>query len=341
MELYPLKFFPIYKNKIWGGNRLKTHLNRDLEEKNVGESWEVSTRPDSVSVVKNGELEGNKLTDLIKENPKDLLGESFETDDKFPLLLKIIDATQKLSVQVHPNDKLAKKLENGNGKSEMWYVLDADKGSKLYIGLEGVEDKKQLKKIIDKGELQNYLKEINVQRGDFFFIPAGTVHAIGEGIMLAEIQQNSNTTYRLYDWNRKDDEGNERELHLENGVRATNLNADVQRYESIYKKETKDFKRKVLTISSYFVSEKVTVKNSFQLDHDNFALITCIEDHGLIKYGNGNVEALKMGESIMIPANLEDVTIEGNLEFLYMYMPRDINFYIQKLKSKGFTSFNL
>jgi mannose-6-phosphate isomerase len=341
MELYPLKFFPIYKNKIWGGNRLKTFLNRDIEEENVGESWEISTNNDSISIVKNGGYKNQKLTELIEEFPEELLGDRYNSDDQFPLLLKIIDATKKLSVQVHPNDKLAKELENGNGKSEMWYVLSATKNAKLYIGLNDIKGKNHLREVIEQGKLQNYLNAINVQRGDFFYIPAGTVHAIGSGLMLVEIQQNSNTTYRLYDWNRMDENGESRDLHLGNGIKATDLNSNIERYESIYKKETPEYKRKVLTISNHFVSEKVTVKNSFKLDHDDFALITCIENNGLIKYSKNKVETLKEGESAMIPANLEDVKVEGNLEFLYMYIPDDINYYIQKLKSKGFTSFNL
>ena len=341
MELYPLKFFPIYKNKIWGGNRLKSKLNRDIKEENVGESWEVSTNKDSISIVKNGKYENKKLTELIREFPKELLGENYSSNDKFPLLLKIIDASKKLSVQVHPDDKMAQELANGSGKTEMWYVLGANKEAKLYIGLKDIKGKNHLREVIEKGQLQNYLNTINVQRGDFFYIPAGTVHAIGGGLMLVEIQQNSNTTFRLYDWNRVDENGESRELHLEDGIKATNLKADVERYESIYKKETPGYKRKVLTISNYFVSEKVTVKNSFQLDHDNFALITCIENNGLIKYGKNKVEPLKEGESVMIPAGLEDVEVEGKMEFLYMYIPKDVNYCIQRLKSKGFTSFNL
>jgi len=340
VELYPIKFFPIYKNKIWGGNRLKTFLKRDIEENNVGESWEISTHGDSISIVKNGKYEGEKLTKLIAEYPKELMGEDFNSNSKFPLLLKIIDASKKLSVQVHPDDKLAEELENGNGKNEMWYVLDATKDGKLYIGLNNIKDKSQLKEVINKGELQNYLNEINVQQGDFFFIPAGTVHAISGGLMLIEIQQNSNTTYRLYDWNRVDDKGEKRELHLDSGIKATDLKASVERYESIYKKETSDYKRKVLTISKYFVTEKVTIKNSMHLDHDGFALLTCIENEGEIIYSD-NVESIKTGETVMIPAALEDVQIKGNLEFLYMYITEDINYYIQKIKSKGFTSFNL
>src|SRR6056297_3742563 len=341
MELYPLKFFPIYKNKIWGGNRLKTYLNREIKQDNVGESWEISTHDDSVSEVSNGHYKNKKLTELIKEYPKELLGENYNANSKFPLLLKIIDASKKLSVQVHPDNKLAKQLENGKGKTEMWYVLNATKEAKLYIGLNDIKGKNHLREVIEKGKLQNYLNPINVQRGDFFYMPAGTVHTIGGGIMLVEIQQNSNTTFRLYDWDRVNEDGDSRELHLENGIKAVDLEASVERYESIYKKETTDYKRKVLNISNYFVSEKVTVKNSFKLDHDDFALITCIEDNGLIKYGNNDVEPLKEGESVMIPAGLKDVEIEGKMEFLYMYIPEDINYYIQKLKSKGFTSFNL
>lgn len=341
MDLYPLKFFPIYKNKIWGGDKLNTKLNRKLPGNKIGESWEVTTNQDSISVVRNGQLKGEKLTELIRKHPKNLLGDRYDKGDKFPLLLKIIDATQKLSVQVHPDDKAAEELASGSGKTEMWYVLDASKDAKLYIGLKDVKDKSQLKKAIQEGEFQEKLNAINVQRGDFFFIPAGTLHTIGGGLLLAEIQQNSDTTYRLYDWNRVDEDGNYRKLHLDKGLKATNLNASVDRYESIYKKETTDYKRKVLTVSKYFVTEKVSVKDTFKLDNDDFALLTCIENTGMIEYKN-NTETLDLGESVMIPAGLKDVKIKGTgVEFLYIYIPEDVNYYIQKIKTKGFKSFNL
>ncbi|MFO7815062.1 MAG: type I phosphomannose isomerase catalytic subunit [Halanaerobiales bacterium] len=336
MELYPLKFIPIYINKIWGGNRLKDELNKNISEENIGESWEVSTNEDKISVVKNGTYKNEKLTDLIKQYPKELLGSSYNKNNKFPLLLKIIDANQKLSVQVHPDDQLAKQLENGNGKTEMWYVLDATSEAKLYIGLKEIESKKQLRKVIREGKLENHLNEIDVTKGDFFFIPSGTVHAIGEGLMLVEIQQNSNTTYRLYDWNRVDDAGNSRELHLENGIKATNLKLNVQRNQVILRKETSEFKQEILCASEYFITNKINLKGSLPIQNRNFVLLTCIKNEGEIIYGDNRSVEIKLGESVMLPANIKNVKLKGNLNLLQMYIPQNLEGHLTELKEKGF-----
>ncbi|MCF8000433.1 MAG: class I mannose-6-phosphate isomerase [Halanaerobiales bacterium] len=336
MELYPLKFIPIYINKIWGGNKLKNDLNKNTSQNNIGESWEVSTNKDKVSVVKNGSYKNEKLTDLIKKYPKELLGPSYNKNDKFPLLLKIIDATKKLSVQVHPNDKLAKKLENGNGKTEMWYVLDASKEAKLYIGLKQIENKKQLRKVIKEGKLENHLNEIEVSKGDFFFIPSGTVHAIGGGLMLVEIQQNSNTTYRLYDWNRVDDAGNSRELHLENGIKATNLNLNIKGNQVLLQKKTSEYKQEILCASDYFITNKIYLNGSLSIENENFVLLTCIKNEGKIYYGDNKSEDIKLGESVMLPANIKNVKLKGDMNLLKMYIPESLDQHIRKLKEKGF-----
>ncbi|MFO7814522.1 MAG: type I phosphomannose isomerase catalytic subunit, partial [Halanaerobiales bacterium] len=325
MDYYPLKFFPIYINKIWGGNRLKDELNKSINEENIGESWEVSTNEDKISVVKNGTYKNEKLTDLIKKYPKELLGPSYDKDDEFPLLLKIIDASKKLSVQVHPDDQLTKQLENGKGKTEMWYVLFASSEAKLYIGLKGIESKKQLGKIIKEGKLENHLNEIDVTKGDFFFIPSGTVHAIGGELMLVEIQQNSNTTYRLYDWNRVDEDGNERELHLENGIKATNLNLNIQGNKVILMKKTSEYKQEILCTSEYFITNKINLKGSVPIQNENFALLTCIKNKGKIIYGHNKSEDIKLGESVMLPANMKNVKLKGDLNLLQMYIPLDLD----------------
>lgn len=336
MDLYPLKFFPIYINKIWGGNRLKNELNKNIEEENIGESWEVSTNKENISLVKNGSYKNEKLTDLIKQYPKELLGPTFTEDDKFPLLLKIIDASKKLSVQVHPDDQLARQLENGNGKTEMWYVLDASPEAKLYIGLKEVENKDQLRNIIREGELKNHLNEIEVSKGDFFFIPSGTVHAIGGGLMLVEIQQNSNTTFRLYDWNRTDTNGNTRELHLENGVKATDLNLNIQGNKVELMKKTSQYKQEILCTSEYFITNRINLKGTLPIKNKNFVLLTCIKNEGKIYYGNNNPEDIKLGESVMLPANIENVKLKGNMNLLQMYIPNNLKSHLTELKNEGF-----
>ena len=336
MELYPLKFIPIYINKIWGGNKLENDLNQNISQNNIGESWEVSTNKDKVSIVKNGSYKNNKLTDLIKKYPKELLGASYNKNTKFPLLLKIIDATKKLSVQVHPDDQLAKKLENGSGKTEMWYVLDATPEAKLYIGLKQIENKEQLRQVIKEGKLENHLNEIDVSKGDFFFIPSGTVHAIGGGLMLVEIQQNSNTTYRLYDWNRVDDAGNSRELHLENGIKATNLNLNVKGKQVLLQKKTTEYKQEILCASEYFITNKINLKGTIPVQNENFVLLTCIKNEGEIIYGDNKSETIKLGESVMLPANLKNVKLKGNMNLLKMYIPENLDKHMSKLKEEGF-----
>jgi mannose-6-phosphate isomerase len=336
MELYPLKFFPIYKKKIWGGNRLKSNLDKKINEENIGESWEISSYNNSISIISNGELKDTKLTTLIKKYPKEIMGNNFKSNDKFPLLLKIIDANKKLSVQVHPDEKTAGNIEKSNSKYEMWYILDAKKDAKLYLGLKNIRDKDHLEEVIKKGELKEYLNEVNVKKGDFFYIPGGTVHAIGKGLMLVEIQQSSDTTYRLYDWDRLGSDGKPRDLHLQNSINATNLSWKDLNQEVKYIKKTKNYIQEILNISKYFVTEKIKVNTSFSMDIQNFVLLTCIRNNGEIIYNNKSTP-LKKGESMMLPAGLKEVKIRGNIEFLSMYIPKSIKKLKNNLLENNFT----
>ncbi|MDZ7671624.1 MAG: type I phosphomannose isomerase catalytic subunit [Halanaerobiales bacterium] len=336
MELYPLKFFPIYKKKIWGGNRLKSSLDKKINEENIGESWEISSYNDSISIVSNGRFKSTKLTTLIKRYPKEIMGSNFNSNDKFPLLLKIIDANKKLSVQVHPDEKTAKNIKNSDSKYEMWYILDAKKDAKLYLGLKNIQDKSHLEEVINKGKLKAYLNAVNVKKGDFFYIPGGTVHAIGEGLMLIEIQQSSDTTYRLYDWDRLGSDGKPRDLHLQNGIKATNLSWKDLNQKVKYINKTKDYIQEILNISKYFVTEKINVNTSFNMDIENFVLLTCINNKGEIIYNNKSIP-LKKGESMMLPAGLKEVKIKGNIELLSMYIPKSIKNYKNNLLENNFT----
>ncbi|MGM0445050.1 MAG: type I phosphomannose isomerase catalytic subunit [Bacillota bacterium] len=335
MELYPLKFFPVYKKKIWGGNRLKSKLNKKNAGKSIGESWEISSYNNSISIVSNGEFKNTKLTTLIERYPKEIMGSDFNSNDKFPLLLKIIDANKKLSVQVHPDEKTAENIKNNDSKYEMWYILDAKKDAKLYLGLKNIKDKKHLEEVINTGKLKEYLNEVNVKKGDFFYIPGGTVHAIGKGLMLVEIQQNSDTTYRLYDWDRLGSDGKPRDLHLQNGIKAANLSWQDLNQKVKYMKKTKDYIQEILNISKYFVTEKINVKTSFDIKIDNFILLTCIKNKGEIIYNN-NSTTLEKGESAMLPADLREVKIKGDIELLSMYIPKSIQNYKNKLLENGF-----
>ncbi|MFW6029589.1 MAG: type I phosphomannose isomerase catalytic subunit, partial [Halanaerobiales bacterium] len=260
MKFYPLKFIPIYKEKIWGGKNIQTFFHRTLTKNNIGESWEVAAHKNGESKISNGRYQGSGLKSLFKKYPKELLGQNFEdTDsDRFPLLVKILDANDKLSVQVHPDNQYAKKIENELGKTEMWYILDAKENAKLVYGVKDDTDKNSFAKAINEGNLENYLNEIVVSKGDVIFIPAGTVHAIEEGILLAEIQQNSDTTYRVYDWNRTDKDGQSRQLHVDKALDVINFDQDISNAKAkILRKQLEGYTRSFLAACPYFITEKI------------------------------------------------------------------------------------
>ena len=223
--LYPLVFQPILKEKIWGGEKLNKHFNKPSHSKKLGESWEVSTVPNDVSVVANGDLKGESLQDLVNDYSSELLGEKNwkRFGNAFPLLIKFIDAKEDLSIQLHPNDELAKKRHNSFGKTEMWYVMQADKDANLIVGFNSDIDKATYLKHLENNTLTEILNFDKVKEGDTYFIEAGRVHAIGAGVLLAEIQQTSDVTYRVYDWDRTDADGNMRELHNDIAIDAFNF----------------------------------------------------------------------------------------------------------------------
>ncbi|MCF6358465.1 MAG: class I mannose-6-phosphate isomerase, partial [Draconibacterium sp.] len=234
--LYPLKFKPILLDKIWGGDRINTILNKDLGElPNCGESWEISGVEGNISLVENGFLAGNNLQEIIEIYMGDLVGDSVfkKFGEEFPLLIKFIDAQQDLSIQVHPNDELSKKRHNAYGKTEMWYIIDAKEDALINSGFEGEVTKEQYLKYVEKGNLTDLLHFDKVVEGDVFFIPAGRVHAIGKGVLVAEIQQTSDVTYRIFDYNRKDDKGNLRELHTKLAVDAIDFSY-LEEYKTKY-----------------------------------------------------------------------------------------------------------
>ena len=225
MNLYPLKFRPIFKQTIWGGNKLRDYLHKTLAPENTGESWELSAVKGNVSVAKNGPLAGKDLDFLCKHFGPELLGEKVcaRTGNDFPLLFKFIDAAKDLSVQVHPNDELARSRHNSFGKTEMWYVLQADKGARLMSGFSEETDKAEYPELVQSGEIIDRLGSYEVTAGDCFFIPAGRIHAIGAGLVVAEVQQTSDITYRIYDYHRKGPDGKERQLHTDLALDAVDF----------------------------------------------------------------------------------------------------------------------
>jgi len=325
MSLYPLKFQPILKDKIWGGSKLKTVLNKDFSPlPNAGESWEISGVEGDISVVSNGNLAGNNLEELIEVYMGDLVGDKVydQFGMEFPLLIKFIDANDVLSIQVHPDDELSKERHNAFGKTEMWYVIEADKGSELIVGFNQEVDKAKYVAKLEEGKLEEILNNEPVKKGSCFFIPAGRVHAIGKGILLAEIQQTSDVTYRMYDWNRTDDQGNPRELHTELAVDAIDYSFE-KKYRTDY--ETEINKSKELVRCPYFTTNTLEFDKQIEKDYsqlDSFVIYMCLDGDFTIESEGGITTEVAKGETVLIPAALENVILfpKGKTEILEVYI---------------------
>ncbi|MBV5313847.1 MAG: class I mannose-6-phosphate isomerase [Prolixibacteraceae bacterium] len=323
--LYPLKFTPIYKDKIWGGNKINTILGKDFGQlPNCGESWELSGVEGNVSVVSNGDLAGNTLEELIEIYMGDLVGDQvFDAFGiEFPLLIKFIDANDDLSIQVHPNDELSKERHNAFGKTEMWYVMQADKGSKLQSGFnQEVDEDKYLFKL-EHDELTDILNFEEVSAGDVFFIPAGRVHAIGKGILLAEIQQTSDITYRIYDYDRRDSEGNPRELHTDLALGAIDYTL-FSEYKTNY--EPKPNESVELASCQYFTTNVLDLTDIVEKDYsdlDSFVIYICLEGRVCIENISGP-EWIQKGETILLPASIDSVVlnpISASAKLLEVYI---------------------
>lgn len=309
--LYPLKFTPIYKDKIWGGNKIRTVLNKDFGNlPNCGESWELSGLDGNVSIVSNGFLAGNSIEELIEVYMGDLVGDQlFDTfGTEFPLLIKFIDANDDLSIQVHPNDEMAAERHNSNGKTEMWYVIQADKGSKLQLGFNQEVDQEKYMDKLNKAELIDILNFEEVTSGDVYFMPAGRVHAIGKGILLAEIQQTSDITYRIYDYNRRDDKGNLRELHTELALDAIDYTIYPE-YKTPYQPKSNESVE--LVSCEYFTTNLLEINRPIEKDYnklDSFVIYMCLDGEASIETESGNESVVK-GETILIPASIESVRL--------------------------------
>lgn len=313
--LYPLKFNPIYKEILWGGRRIAQYFNREIPDGNIAESWELSCNADSMSIVSNGEYRGTELFTLIYKYKEKILGTKIyeKYGLHFPLLVKIIDANDKLSVQVHPDDGYAKLIGEKNGKNEMWYVLDAKEDAKLIYGLKKNISREDFVNAIKKGTIIDTLNEVPVKAGDCLYIPSGTVHAILEDILIAEIQQNSNTTFRIYDWDRTDKYGNKRELHIERALDVINFNS--------YKTHISNSGQKIKLIESeYFNVDEININDKYILTvlGEFFIVIMNIHGSGKIHWKNG-VETINKGDTLLLPASLGEIKIEGKLKILCAY----------------------
>jgi len=320
-KVYPFKFTPILKEKVWGGNKLKDLFSKEFDGA-IGESWEISGVEDNVSEVMNGSVKGKSLNELIDLFKEDFLGKKVyhHFGNKFPLLFKFIDAKEDLSVQLHPDDTLAQSRHNSFGKTEMWYIMEADKEARLILGFNSNVNEEIYLKHLSENKITDILHSEPVEKGDSFFIAPGTVHAIGAGVVLAEIQQTSDITYRIYDWDRPGIDGEFRELHTEEAL-------DVIDYgESKAKLEFSEKKNQPFQIckSPYFETNKIIATQSLQIDIteiDSFVVYMCVEGKATIKAG-GFSEHIKTGETILIPAQFNTVElITSSASFLEVYIP--------------------
>lgn len=321
---YPLKFQPILKEKIWGGEKLKNLLNKNSTRKDVGESWEISTVKNDVSIVENGSLQGKTLLELIGTYKGELIGNKVyqEFGNQFPLLIKYIDAKEALSIQLHPNDKLAKERHNSFGKTEMWYVMQADKNADLQVGFEKKVSKEEYIKAVEEKKLTEILNFDVVNKGDVYFIPTGRVHAIGAGVLLAEIQQTSDITYRIYDWDRQDDQGNYRDLHTEEALDALDFSVK-ESYNTNYTKEINEISN--IVDCQYFTTSILPIDNKMIIDNstkDSFVIYMCVSGEGVQLQSDNFMVELKLGETVLIPASVNNFEImpKGNSELLEVYI---------------------
>lgn len=316
--LYPLKFQPILKDKIWGGNKLKSIFNKAAESDKLGESWELSGYENDESVITNGFLAGNNIAELIEIYMGELVGEKNfdEFGHTFPLLFKLIDANQNLSIQVHPNNEVAIERHNTLGKTEMWYVVDADEDGKLVIGFSKDCTQEEYLEALENDQVENLLQSITVKKGDVFFIPAGLVHAIGKGVVIAEIQQSSDITYRIYDYKRVDDNGNERELHTEQALDVIDFKASINPKTS-YKVVENQISP--LISCEYFTTNMLKFDKAITRNYgniDSFVVYMCLEGSFVLICNDEKLNVNK-GETILIPACINEIDlIPDNLAIL-------------------------
>ncbi len=310
--LYPLKFKPIFKDKIWGGNRIQTVLGKDFSPlPNCGEVWVVSDYAGNHSVVENGFLAGNELTELIEVYMSDLVGDKVyeKFHNEFPLLIKFIDSNDYLSIQVHPDDELAQKKNIGSGKTEMWYILHAEKNAQLISGFNQKMNRNTYLEHFKNKTLTDILNYENVSAGDAFYLPAGRVHALGPGILLTEIQQTSDNTFRIYDWDRVDAQGNPRELHTALALEAMDFNV-YDNYRTNYLHKVNQ--TATIIKSPYFTTNMLQFNQSIAKDFselDSFVVYVCVEGSCGLLYNEGIID-LHLGDAVLIPAEIKNVVLQ-------------------------------
>ena len=319
----PLLLKPAAKDYLWGGRRLNDEFAKNINLFPLAETWECSTHPDGESVVNGGEYDGMKLSSVFEVHPE-FLGKKYAGINELPILVKFIDAKEKLSVQVHPDDNYANQFENGQlGKKEMWYVMDATKDASIIYGLSRELEKERFRELTEKGLLDPYLQKIAVKRDDVFFIDSGTIHAIGAGTLVAEVQENSNLTYRIYDYDRVDKNGNRRRLDIEKALDVANLDGtDIPRQPMRVLKYRPGMASELLSRCKYFEVYRMLVNNErrqlveYQSDDMSYRVLLCINGCGTIAYGFSETLNVYKGDCVFIPAMSETMRITGQLQFL-------------------------
>ncbi len=310
MNLSPVKLTPAIKDYLWGGRKLITDFGKKTDLEKAAESWELSTHPDGESVVADGEYKGMTLSEYIEKNGKECIGTAAAEFDMFPVLIKLIDAKDNLSIQVHPEDEYALRVEGEYGKTEMWYIVDCDDDAYLYYGLNCEISKDEFETRIRNNTLLEILNKVPVHKGDVFFIPAGTIHAICSGILICEVQQNSNTTYRVYDYDRRGADGKPRELHIEKAVEVSNL---------FPAPPLRKAENGVLAKCKYFTVEKINGDSELALTGSSFRSLVITEGSGMLSLNEATVKFAK-GESIFIPAQNSIAKLTGNFEAVLSYV---------------------
>ena len=309
--LYPIRFKPIYKELIWGGEKLREEYGKTDAPKNTGETWEISMVEDNISVVSNGFLKGNTLEEIIETYLGDMVGDSIydRYGNFFPILIKFIHSNDNLSIQVHPDDKYAMEHHGENGKTEMWYILEAEKDSKLIVGFNQDTDREGFLKGLKEGTLVDMMNFEPVEKGDVLFMPTGRIHALGPGIVLAEIQQTSDMTYRIYDWGRTGPDGTPRELHIDHALNVM----DYTRQKNYKTPYTPLLNSSVsLADCPYFTTQYIEFDQPVDKDYnliDSFVIYMCMEGKVDIHYPGGEPVVLQKGDTILIPAALKELSL--------------------------------
>nr|WP_317359948.1 type I phosphomannose isomerase catalytic subunit [uncultured Tyzzerella sp.] len=310
------KLQPSFKDYLWGGTKLRTDFGKDCSLDKVAESWELSTHKDGLTIIGSGDYKGETLLSYVEKYGKEVLGTKCSLEKDIPILIKFIDAKEALSIQVHPDNEYALKNENDFGKTEMWYVIDAEPDAKLIYGFKEDITKEQFKNAIETNTLEKLVNEVDVKGGDVFFITPGTMHAIGKGIVIAEIQQRSNVTYRIYDFGRVGADGKTRELHIDKALDVTKLECAKNTKKQYTLNKFEGYERGNLAICEYFNVDLLNVNGSVILncDETSFNCITILEGNCNIN-GKESLEA-KKGESIFIPASYGQYTINGKCKII-------------------------